>query len=313
MVFRRHRIKIAVAFTCASFVAAGVWISSLQKNDFDPRYNGSSLSTWMVVLDDGCAVRGVPFGDYRPKTTEQMEAVAAIRAIGTNALPRLLHDLDSEDSRGAAFLRKTKIWCSDKLHSSDNASVQPTSADRTRWQAAQAIDALGTNARGALPQLVALFNANTNTDKCKDIAYAIAGIGPEGLAVLTNFSASRRSMAYCSIIWAIGQHPEQSTNLIPWLFDRYKGRPIGFPYEIWAVCQIHSDPAFAVPALIQLIDHPNSYLVGYTGYWAIFALGRYGPAASNAVPRLRSLTNTSAFGAVALKALEKIQPGESRK
>jgi hypothetical protein len=304
MNYRWGIVFIALLLLCM----AGVAIHSSRPDEV--YYHGKSLSRWLDQLDDQpnfeAAGNAVVWHVLPPKTRQQIEAADAIRAMGTNAMPRLMHDLSVNDSQLFEFSRQAQQYFREKiLHQPSRprvASVNPT--QKARWKAALAMEALGPDAQSAIPRLASM--ANTRLSSCKNASFILAGMGPAGIAALTNFPPSTNSWnwrQFCAI-WAIGQHAPSSTNLVPWLLDLATHRPPSPGLdggEIWALGEIHADAAHVVPFLIEALSNTNGLQL-----IAAKALGHYGKEASNAVPALRKMKGDPQFGAQAQQALEKI-------
>jgi hypothetical protein len=305
MNYRWGIVFIALLLLCM----AGVAIHSSRPDEV--YYHGKSLSRWLDQLDDPpdsfqAAGNGVSWRVLPPKTPKQIEAADAIRAIGTNAMPRLIHDLSVNDSQLFELSQRVQQYFREKiLHQPSRprvASVNPT--QKARWKAALAMEALGPDAQSAIPRLASM--ANTRLSSCKNASFILAGMGPAGIAALTNFPPSTNSWnwrQFCAI-WAIGQHAPSSTNLVPWLLDLATHRPPSPGLdggEIWALGEIHADAAHVVPFLIEALSNTNGLQL-----IAAKALGHYGKEASNAVPALRKMKGDPQFGAQAQQALEKI-------
>src|ERR1700743_930813 len=78
-----------------------------------PKYNGQSLAFWFKNLPNATipasessatyklSVFGGPLGPSEPNEKDARQALAAIRAMGTNALPFLIHKLKQRGPRPA--------------------------------------------------------------------------------------------------------------------------------------------------------------------------------------------------------------------
>jgi hypothetical protein len=302
----RAMVVIALVFVCL----VGVAIHS--SNPEEVSYHGKSLSQWLEQLDDHAAGNGVMWSPLPRKTPGQIEAADAIRALGTNAIPGLMHDLAVNDSRYFEFLQEAQQYIREKILRKPRGtfSQSVTPAQKIRWKAALAMDALGSAAQSTIPQLASMAIKTSSSSSCKEASFILAGMGPPGIAALTNYSLSPNSWQHICAIWAIGQHPQSSANLVPWLLDFATNRPSGaaggYPGEIWALGEIHADAARVVPMLIEELSNTNGSLPYWEQSAAVEALGHYGKEASPAVPALEGMKADPQLRWAAEEALKKI-------
>ncbi len=148
---------VILGLTLVATVA--IWWSFRPKQ---PVYQGEGLSKWLSDLD------------YRSQRGET--AKAAIRAIGSNAVPALTaylkrHD-DESDRRFMAFVRRHGI------------GILVVEEDFV-WQrrAAQACAELGLVAEAALP---ALAEAATNSQAPEQVVEALSRMLPKSISIITN-------------------------------------------------------------------------------------------------------------------------------
>jgi hypothetical protein len=123
----------------------------------EPTYGGRKLLAWLTDIDTGW-----------PITEKGEHAREAIRKMGSNTIPFLLADLNTSGPRTIHY------------DTEDSRSID----ERSR-QAVWAFDALGEDAKSAIPELVNLLERNPGY-----VPEALAGIGrdalPELLKALTN-------------------------------------------------------------------------------------------------------------------------------
>jgi hypothetical protein len=153
-----------------------------------------------------------------------------------------------------------------------------TEEDRVRWRAAQGLAALGPLSLPALPELKRLLFTNYFHSSIKEAAYALAAIGPEGVAVLTHAIQSGGEWPAMCAIWALGQHPEAGTNCISVLINATSSASEGTACgAIQVLGQFHLCPEQVVPALRQALNSPNAAVRTD----AAQALARFGTTAEN--------------------------------
>jgi hypothetical protein len=128
----------------------------------EPRYEGKSLGQWLADLElDSGADRNA-----------RERAVAAVRAMGTNALPRLTRMLCAQDSAP----KKLLLAVADK---SSMIHLQFTTSRQIQNRALQGYQALGDVATVYLPTLIRLLNDDGSPAQTKAcIALALGQMGP---------------------------------------------------------------------------------------------------------------------------------------
>ena len=225
----------------------------------EPVYQGKTLTQWLKRLDDGQAF-GISSGSLPSFTREQIEAAAAIRAIGTNALPFLLEDIHSHPSEKARWIRfNRKLDSLTRKHFGWSFSMGDiTSEDRVRWGAAQGLSVLGPLAKPAMPELTRLLFTNYFHSSMKEAAYALAGVGPDALEVLTNAIHTNEWSGMCAI-WALDQHPAVGTNVIPFLISATRSSSEGTACGAIEVLGLfHVDAEHVMPALSNALASPDA-------------------------------------------------------
>jgi len=152
----RGRIIIwSLLLAVAALVAVG-WFSIRE-----PRAGGESLSYWLCL--------GVASGEQKSPESE-----AAIREIGTKAIPTLLAKLQVTDS---PWKEQTHQW----LNKQNFYSFEFTPDYHERASAIYGFTVLGSNALPALPALERMF-WDTNTSW--EAAHALAQLGQVSLPIL---------------------------------------------------------------------------------------------------------------------------------
>jgi hypothetical protein len=226
----------------------------------EPVYQRKTLTQWLKRLDDGEAF-GISSGSLPSFTREQIEAADAIRAIGTNALPCLLEDIQAHPSEKATWIRFNRKLDSltMKRFGWGFSMGEITSEDRIRWRAAQGLSALGPLAKPAVPELTHLLFTNYFHSSIKEAAYALAGIGPDGIAVLTNAVQPTNEWSGMCAIWALGQHPATGTNAIPFLISATTSSSEGTAcgaIQVLGLFQV--DGEHVLPALKNALNSSNA-------------------------------------------------------
>jgi hypothetical protein len=190
VVNRRRRIFLLAGCALLALVAVLVW-----PPEREPEYHGKKLSEWLRLY--GTSARATP----RPAltTNQQQEAVAAVRALGTNALPCLLRWLAYEPAP----------W---KVKLAARARSIPGGWPPLRWLeesagARRSTDGmigfriLGAQAGSAVP---ALGRLATNSPRVSYRAVdALASIGQAGLPALLEVMRNPGTPDRDRIVWLI--------------------------------------------------------------------------------------------------------------
>jgi hypothetical protein len=143
-------------------VLCGVaWLALLLGKSDEPVYEGKPLSAWLRDID------------YGQPEAKREKAGEAIRSMATNALPRLLHDLDvARQPRLEEYLiqlaRKQSLF-----------KLNWRNANERSRQATWAFKALGPAGSPAIPELMRLEESNPGY-----VPGALAGIGAVALPYL---------------------------------------------------------------------------------------------------------------------------------
>jgi hypothetical protein len=264
----RSTLKICFQVIFLSLLA----FSSVQAGE--PSYNGKPLSEWLLILKLGYTSAG--------ERAEREDAREAIRQMGTNAIPTLLHILGANDRNKGWVLSRLKSPGFRKMYHNQNVTT-----DDLQDTGVEAFGLLGTNAISAIPKINKLFG---DWETCSPAARVLAGLGPEGVAALTNGLASENDDIRGVTIWAIGEKSSMDSNTIA----RIMIASLKDPHNRWSAAKYlgGKDPAMAIPALLPLLDvNPKTDSASIVN--AALSLSSYGAAAKVAVPKLLSLYTNS--------------------
>jgi len=241
-----------VVFIAGLVVTAGV-VHFTRPSRPEPVYQGRTLTKWLKRLDDGQAF-GISSGWIPARTPAQVEAAAAIRAMHAEAFPLLMQDIHASPSPNS--FRQTlnrRISSLTRFVFSD-----VTEEDRVRWRAAQGLAALGPLAKPGMPELERLLFTNYFHSSIKEAAYALATMGPEGIAILTNSMRSGSEWSTMCAIWSLGQHPEAGAQAIPFLIQATSSDSEGIACgAIQVLGMLRLDAEHVVPALTNAFTSPK--------------------------------------------------------
>ncbi len=260
----------------SAFLSVGISLLAVQSAQAsEPEYNSKPLSEWLLILKIGQTSTG--------EQVEEADAQEAIRQMGTNAIPTLLDILGADD--------QSKWWVVHRLKSKGfremyhNRNVPTGDLQDT---AAQGLGILGTNAISTIPQLSKLFG---RVETCKHAALVLAGLGPDGYAVLTNGLHNSNADIRGVTLWTIGERSSIDSNTVTRIMIAALKDPDS-DNRVSAVRYLGGkDPAIAIPVLLPLLDNNKDYNSDIVSR----ALSSYGAAAKIAIPKLLSLFTNAVF------------------
>ena len=238
----------------------------------EPSYEGRTLSQWLWASDD----HPVPAG-----TTPHYEgpkASAAVRHIGTNAIPYLLEWLHYEESplrdkfqRVVARVGQLVGW-------------RPKSAENRQIYAQLGFDQLGPQARTVIPELVRLMNDPKAPGTARAATDALACVRTKEaftlvLAVMTNKQHHAREAAVASIYRCEAHARQASPALIQCLQDT---NPAIVIRAASSLARLKPEPGLVVPALAAHLNDSEICV----RQWMAEMLANFGTQARPAVPAL---------------------------
>ncbi len=229
----------------------------------EPRYGGKPLSHW---LEGGCSC------GYGPISQEGMEAV---RAVGTNAIPFLIGELQA---KGLPLLSGFEP-IADRVPSLWSFSSAPIRHSR----ALHGFDALGPAGSPAIPKLGELmFGPDKYVGMSAQVALERIGgsaVLPPMMCGLTNENLASESVCY------LGSLRSQAQAAVPALVTNLAAiDPVIRKYAALALRRINLQPEIVVPALLPLVSDTNRDV----RLNAISALAAFGPGSAAANPALQS-------------------------
>jgi hypothetical protein len=178
---------VQVAVVVLLIGAAGVVaFQILCPKEREPSYQGRRLSAWLL--------------DLVKTYHDAPDAVAAVRAIGTNAVPDLLRKLPySPNNTRTEFYCKLDSLLHHKLHLTGRTIVEPAALRSA--EALKGFEALGPTASNAVPGLSALLDVPQVGERA---AVALAYIGPGALPALMEALTNRSPTARFHALGGIG-------------------------------------------------------------------------------------------------------------
>jgi hypothetical protein len=205
----------------------------------DPIYDGHPLSYW---FEEG-------HGPMSGNAAVGEQITDAVRHVGTNAIPLLLHFMRARDSA----LKRRLIMLAD---SQSFIRCRIVSEEGRHNQAEWGFEALGSDGASAVPELMRVYQMNLSLDSQRSVIEALGCIGPGArLAIPLLIDAATNSaveMRSCASL---------------------------------ALGQVRLEPDVVVPVLTNCLHDPYLEVRAY----ALQALGDFGPQAESAVPLLLGL------------------------
>ena len=266
----RRKWKIGLFLAGAAAVATAVWLRPSR----EPVYEGKRLSEWLDVwmrFPGGSLDTNGSFG----------HVTRAIQAIGTNAIPFLLRDMERKELR---WLERAK----DRAY---NLKVMDETHLR-RWRlsrSASGFQVLGTNAAPALERLLVLFDAEG--DASDSAVWAVVALGPIAVPDLVKrlraTNCVTRERAAFTLRYIGGPAAESAIpSLVAMLDDT---NTLARQNAVRALTYIDRQPERLVPLFRSLLGDSNGVIRMHSAY----GLLSFGPSAKEAVPDLLRAANDS--------------------
>ena len=260
--------KLACAALLAAAACLLVWEG---RRPDDPVYQGKRLSVWLADCNpklEFYALRDeAPDHEESSDTRRALEAAAALRAVGTNAVPYLLKLASSDASTlwsKAASLRLDE-WVlihlkSRKLHDSIRSHIDKPWNDHGRARAG--FKTLAERASPAVPGLIRLLNS-PNDDTRETAADALGAVGPAAQAAVPaliqriNDPSERVEDTAIEALFAIGMKPEVAVPALAKLLDADEG---DFHRAMHLLANFGADAKPAVPAIVPFLESDDAEL-----------------------------------------------------
>ena len=269
----RKRVYIALAVVLVILAGVITW-QALRLREREPVYQGKGLRTWLSEAR------------YESNWEARGRAEAAIRHVGTNAIPTLLEMLRQKDSplasklvpwwgRHIAPMQPLPSFIRFPHWYRNNAQIQNSEAER-------GFEILGTNAQQTVTALMEVYEQNISHSTQDYAGGALSAIAVAAPSTVPSF-----------LRWAASTN--QSVRVL----------------AVSVLSQGRHEPSLVVPALSKCLSDTNNVVRTL----AAQGLGCYGAEARQAVPVLVPLLNDPyRFARVAAtNALKKIDPEAAAK
>lgn len=264
----------------------------------DQQYQGRTLHEWVSELANRSTMTSDLANEPLRQSPAQEQAAAAIRHFGVDALPTLLYAL--QDGKEPGFIGSLKRFYRNR----NLPEVGPGRLEH--WQAAAALEVLGTNATSAIPTLVKMLKGPTRDGKAA--AMALAAMGDEGRKALL-WAVSEGSIPEQShAVWAIGQRGLTNNDLfLPLLNCVTNHRSLEKPTAAWALARTQLYPEISIPAIVAEATRTNCQ---YPPYYFVPSVAAFKQHAPLMIPHLVNCLEDSrpAVRQFAIKAIRELGP-----
>lgn len=180
----------------SALVISGTWLANAAEQE--PSYKGRLLSDWL--------------GDMRlgQPTIGQMPYEEAIRAMGTNAIPKLLEWMRYEPTWEELSSRKEE----EAPHWRPITNLNRYPAQRGQ-RAGYAFGYLGAVARYTIPELTQLARTASNLDRAERFTGALHSIGPEVIPTLVSLTTNGPAWTQYAAIEGLEDYAEDPAVAAP--------------------------------------------------------------------------------------------------
>jgi hypothetical protein len=180
-------------------VAALLWFI-LGSGPPEPAYQGKKLSSWLELV-----YPKYPPVPGRAHISDYKTASAAVKKIGTNAIPSLLSMLRATNAQWKLELHKPsdslKFW-----------RINKAPAEVLNAEAAFGFQCLGADGKAAVPDIIKIYEARSSESSERWAAYALGAMGPSSSqavpALLRGATSANPQSRKNSLIALAGMHAE---------------------------------------------------------------------------------------------------------
>jgi hypothetical protein len=214
---RHHRTEMRVGrkrviLIAAVVLAVGLIWAMFPSQSREPSYQGHSLSYWAEQVDphdpSGCiiAINGI----LVPRPQEE----AAIKQIGTNAIPTILDWISYEAS---PFKTKLASLVERLPHRVSRHVTFP--GEERAYRAELVFNILGPEGRAAIPELTRLARTSSDWDRVCRCLRCLHHIGTEAFPSILSLTTNGPYLTCFAAIGTLAHYPEQAKPSIPVLLN----------------------------------------------------------------------------------------------
>jgi HEAT repeat protein len=249
------RITFAVAVMGVA-LAVGLCLA-LTRQPKRPTFAGKPLRDWLPRFDNGFALQQHLEHTLGGETTNS--PFFALREMGEDAVPYLVHELRARDSRAKVMLVRL-------LQKQSLMRMNFTPAPQRHERALQGCIAVGEPAKSAVPQITQLIGEEPSLS-----TYALAAAGPEGLEPLTSALTNSACIVRLRAAMAFNRVSCDAQAAVPALVQRLGDLgedPRVRSFAAAALAHIAKRPDLAVPVLTRSLNDQNEG-VRASARWAL--------------------------------------------
>jgi hypothetical protein len=291
-----RRKKLVLTLLFAAVLALLLWWF-WSASEREPTYEGRTLSQWLFLYT-------------KPGTSEEVEAVSAVRSIGTNSLPFLVKWVAYPPPAWRQKLARKVTILPTWLMKPRAQQLEIMKGSKELWAAiaATAFRDLGEQAASAVPELsklLATYDPGRPPQAALDALLYIGNPGLPALAmVITNKSFPLDDRI--SVVRRLRPLTQTNTAVLVHILAGNCAEPELSHVIIQILGEFHSEPQITVPALVGCLRSRDVM----TRMNASGALGQFGEEAGAAVPELMAASHDEnpALRVMARDALRKIAP-----
>jgi hypothetical protein len=262
----RSRVGVLLIITVG--IAGAIAVALMPGRSSEPTYQGKRLSTW---IDD--------FFDTLPQTNQA--TVAAVQAIGTNAVPCLLDWLTNRPNALILRLnRMANILVVERLHWRKKYFGMPVLG---RGYAVQGFRWLGHSGSNAIPTLLTQL---PDVDIGESAAASLSYIGRPAVPVVIEVLTNGTPLARLNVAGHVSLMGSDALPVVPVLLLLMKDTNADLRCEATArLALLHLEPSLIMPALTNALNDPDYRI----RIWALRGLVNFGPLAGNSFPLVINL------------------------
>jgi len=245
----RKRLQIALAVLLVGVIGGIGWQSLRHR---EPVYQGKSLSTWLEGYTPDPK-------SYRPlvEQPQWQQANAAVRGLGTNAIPSLLRMLRARDNPWK--LKLVRLASNQRF-----IKISYVSASELNVRAAMAFGSLPDHGSNSVPELIQIYKENRSEESQSAVVLAFRSIGPaasQAVPVLLNAAGSSDLTIRHNALAALGEIHAQPDLVVPLLTKALRDQePHIRSAAAMALRDFGAEAKPAVPALLELLKDGDSYV-----------------------------------------------------
>src|ERR1051325_6601194 len=239
---KRKRIGTTLAVTVV-ILAVLFWSANAKR---EPIYEGRKLTSWLT--------HHVPSSEADPPygTPAWEKADAALRHIGTNAIPTLLNMIEAKDP--PRLLLTARDWAGRRGF----IRAEYHYAYQRHEEAEYAFSVLGTNAASAVPELIRIYERNVSTRSKRYVAQALADIGapsePAVPLLMKDFRNADQSVRFHAIT-AVSTIGGKAETVVPALLSILKDTRPEIRWNAIFGLERYGRPI--VSNLLEMVDDPG--------------------------------------------------------